>query len=40
MDGRRIGKTAAKPAKIETLPRRGRPVPTEFHPHFQVKKIA
>jgi cell cycle sensor histidine kinase DivJ len=40
MDGRRIDKTAAKPAKIETLPRRGRPVPTEFHPHFQVKKIA
>jgi cell cycle sensor histidine kinase DivJ len=40
MDGRRIHKSAVKPAKIETLPRRGRPVPTEFRPHFQVKKIA
>jgi cell cycle sensor histidine kinase DivJ len=40
MDGRRVHKTAAKPAKIETLPRRGRPVPTEIHSQFQVKKIA
>jgi two-component system, cell cycle sensor histidine kinase DivJ len=40
MDCRRIPKSAATPAKIETLPRRGRPVPTEFHPHLQVKKIA
>jgi len=40
MDVRRVLKDATKPAKIETLPRRGRPVPMEFHPHFQVKKIA